>query len=82
MKLEEKLQEKRTVCCILKPHCKPCNKSPFGAEFLGLVYEKFTDSIFSVSFLCPSLGRPCSVLEGQEQLKEQLKVMFTKRTLN
>ena len=30
----------------------------------------------------PSLGGLYSVLEGQEQLKEQLEVMFKKRTLN
>ena len=30
----------------------------------------------------PSLGRLYSVLEGQEQLKEQLEVMFKKWTLN
>ena len=30
----------------------------------------------------PSLGRLFSVLEGREQLKEQLVVMFKKRTLN
>ena len=30
----------------------------------------------------PSLGRLGSVLEGREQLKEQLDVMFKKRTLN
>ena len=33
-------------------------------------------------FPLPSLGRLYSVLEGQEQLKEQLEVMFKKRTLN
>ena len=32
-------------------------------------------------FPLPSLGRLYSVLEGQEQLKEQLEVMFKKRTL-
>ena len=30
----------------------------------------------------PSLGQLYSVLEGQEQLEEQLEVMFKKRTLN
>ena len=30
----------------------------------------------------PSLGRLYSVLEGQEQLEEQLEAMFEKRTLN
>ena len=30
----------------------------------------------------PSLGLLYSVLEGQEQLKKQLEVMFKKRTLN
>ena len=35
-------------------------------------------------FPLPALGRLYSVLEGQEleQLKEQLEVMFKKRTLN
>ena len=33
-------------------------------------------------FPLPSLGRLYSVLEGQEQLKQQLGVMFKKRTLN
>ena len=30
----------------------------------------------------PSLGRLFSVLEGREQLKEQLVIMFKKLTLN
>ena len=30
----------------------------------------------------PSLGRLYSVLEGREQLKQQLEEMFKKRTLN
>ena len=30
----------------------------------------------------PSLGQLYSVLEGREQLKEQLEVMFKERTLN
>ena len=33
-------------------------------------------------FPLPPLGRLYSVLEGQEQLKEQLEAMFKKRTLN
>ena len=33
-------------------------------------------------FPLPSLGRLYSILEGQEQLKEQLQVMFKTRTLN
>ena len=37
---------------------------------------------YVLKFPLLSLGRLYSVLEGQEQLKEQLEVMFKKRTLN
>ena len=37
---------------------------------------------YVLKFPLPPLGRLYSVLEGQEQLKEQLEVMFRKRTLN
>ena len=37
---------------------------------------------YVLKFPLPSLGRLYSVLEGQEQLTEQLEVMFKKRTLN
>ena len=36
---------------------------------------------YVLKFPLPSLDRLYSVLEGQEQLKEQLEVMFKKRTL-
>ena len=35
---------------------------------------------YVLKFPLPSLGPLYSVLEGQEQLKEQLEVMFKKRT--
>ena len=37
---------------------------------------------YVLKFPFPSLGRLYSVLEGQEELKEQLEVMFKKQTLN
>ena len=37
---------------------------------------------YVLKYPLPSLGRLCSVLEGQEQLEEQIEAMFEKRTLN
>ena len=37
---------------------------------------------YVLKYPLPTIGRLYSVLEGQEQLEEQLEAMFDKRTLN